>query len=101
MVHEDTGGGKKMRAKGGAASAPSAAPASTGDVPDDWEDQFNAGDIVGQDGSGKTWRDDSDITQIGAVVAGLGPGEELDDPNWLDKVSDREFDVLQSNLSPK
>ncbi|KAJ9073284.1 hypothetical protein DSO57_1018166 [Entomophthora muscae] len=90
-----------MIAKGGAASAATAAPAYTGDVPDNWEDHLNTCCIAGQDGSGNPWRGDSAITQIGAAEARLGPGEELDNPDWLDKVSDREFDALHHNLSPK
>ncbi|KAJ9063832.1 hypothetical protein DSO57_1036817 [Entomophthora muscae] len=55
MEREDTGGGRKMRAKGGAASAPSTAPTCTGDVPVNWEAQRVAGTISGQDGNGKSW----------------------------------------------
>ncbi|KAJ9081928.1 hypothetical protein DSO57_1009632 [Entomophthora muscae] len=64
---EDTGGGKKMKAKGGAALAPSAMPDSMGDVPEDWEDQWNKGNITGQNGSRNPWCDDFNITKLGAA----------------------------------
>ncbi|KAJ9084634.1 hypothetical protein DSO57_1022371 [Entomophthora muscae] len=101
MEREDTGGGKKMRAKGGATSAPSAAPTCTGDVPVDWEAQQVAGTILGQDGNRKSRPENSESEKIGAAEAGLGPGEELDNSNWIDKISDKDFDVLHENLSPK
>ncbi|KAJ9068874.1 hypothetical protein DSO57_1024311 [Entomophthora muscae] len=99
MDCEDTGGVKKMRAKGGATSAPSAALACTGDVPVNWEAQWVAGTI--SDGNGKSWHNNSEAKNKGAAEAGLGPGEELDDSNWIDKISDKDFDVLHANLSPK
>ncbi|KAJ9076784.1 hypothetical protein DSO57_1022972 [Entomophthora muscae] len=86
-----------MRARAGAAPALVAATTPTGDVPNNWDEQ---GNITGQDGSGRT-RCDSDITKIGVLEAGLGPGEDLDNPDWLDKVSDKELATLQSNLTPK
>ncbi|KAJ9057582.1 hypothetical protein DSO57_1021271 [Entomophthora muscae] len=54
MEREDTGGSKKMHAKGGATSAPSAAPTCTGDVPVNWEAQQVAGTILYQDGNRKS-----------------------------------------------
>ncbi|KAJ9067213.1 hypothetical protein DSO57_1001850 [Entomophthora muscae] len=101
MVREDTEDGKKMRAKGGAASAPRVATTPTGDVPNNWDDQWNAGGILGQDGSGNTRCGDSKISEKGASEVGLGPGEELDNPNWINKVSDKDFDALQLSLLPK
>ncbi|KAJ9065390.1 hypothetical protein DSO57_1020114 [Entomophthora muscae] len=101
MVHKDTGGDKNLKAKGRAASAPSAAPASTGDVLNNLEDQWQVGDIAGQDGSRKTQRGDSNITKIGISEVGLGPGEDLDHPNWLDKTSDKDFAALHKNILPK
>ncbi|KAJ9080081.1 hypothetical protein DSO57_1028836 [Entomophthora muscae] len=101
MDCEDTGGGKKMRAKGGATSAPSAAPACTGDIPVDWKAQWVAGNILGQDGNGKSWCNNYEAVNKGAVEAGLGPGEELDNSDWIDNISDKNFDVLHANLSPK
>ncbi|KAJ9052530.1 hypothetical protein DSO57_1033193 [Entomophthora muscae] len=101
MVRKDTGGGKKLKAKGGAASAPSAVPASTGDVLNNWEDQWQAGDIVGQDGSRKTQCGNYNITKIRVLKVGLGTGEDLDNPNWLDKTSDKDFAALHKNLLPK
>ncbi|KAJ9090480.1 hypothetical protein DSO57_1001938 [Entomophthora muscae] len=101
MIREEAGGGKKLKAKGGAAAALSAAPAYAGIIPDNWKDQWDKGDIAGQDGSSKTWNKDSDVPNKGAVEAGLSPGEELDNPDWLDKASDRELTALNNNLTPK
>ncbi|KAJ9070768.1 hypothetical protein DSO57_1004360 [Entomophthora muscae] len=100
-MRDNTGGGKKLKAKGGAASAQSAAPAYTGNVPKDWEAQVTAGDISGQAGSRKVQQKDSDVPNKGAAEAGLSLGEELDNPDWLYKVSDKEVDTLHHNLTPK
>ncbi|KAJ9048345.1 hypothetical protein DSO57_1035926 [Entomophthora muscae] len=101
MIHKETGGGKKLKAKGGAAAVLSAAPTYAGIIPNNWEAQWDKGDIAVQDGSSKTRHKDSDVPNKGAAEAGLSPGEELDNPNWLDKVSDRELTALNNNLTPK
>ncbi|KAJ9080719.1 hypothetical protein DSO57_1022000 [Entomophthora muscae] len=100
-MREETGGGKKMKAKGRAAAALSTAPAYAGNGPADWEAQATAGKIAGQGGSKKPLCGETKTTKIGVSEARLSPGEDLDDPNWLDKLSDKDFAALHQNLSPK
>ncbi|KAJ9075060.1 hypothetical protein DSO57_1000343 [Entomophthora muscae] len=94
-MQEETGGGKKKtQGKHRAAKAPYMKPGSKAVVPDDWEDDC-ASD--GKSVSRESHRADEIINNDVAV----GPGGDLDNPDWLNNVDITDLHTLEATLSAK
>ncbi|KAJ9058074.1 hypothetical protein DSO57_1016246 [Entomophthora muscae] len=92
---EDTGRGKKKSwGKHGAAKAPYVKPGLQAVVPDAWDDDQASCDLSES-------RESHGNNEIIATDVVVGPGGEMDDPDWLENADKNDLHTLEANLSPK
>ncbi|KAJ9084620.1 hypothetical protein DSO57_1022591 [Entomophthora muscae] len=92
---KDTGGGeKKSQGKHGAAKALYMKPGLQAGVPDAWDNNKASVD----QSKGEFPINDNEI--IAANVA-VGPGGEMDNPNWLENADETAKHTLEATLSAK